>query len=815
MNFNLEELNELIYNDNTNLELLEKRANLLFKESRFDEALRDFDIVLCNKDISIDSIKSLFYTYRNLEKNELALELWNKHKDVITNDELLEVKANLFMKFQEYISAHDCYREIIEEDEDFLGAYLNLLHCLLRLEDCEEAFNISLLVLEKSNNAPELFHDIAVEWISFDIDKALYFVNRGLEFSSEGFLYNAKGTILTEMNKYEEAILCCKKAIELDSENSYAYANLGNVYFKLKNIELGFEYYEKSLQINPSAKSYKVRAKYLQQNNMFDLSLDDLKNLYDMTSSSDVLIDISICLKELNNIECIDVISKVLESYSDSTYCLDLKLSFEIFFNRKDDALITATKLIEVTKGDEYSFKRRALVYDSLDDKQNALDDLVSSFEVSSEECDESLIVSIVSKYIYLNKIDDAFNFVNNVIELYKNNKVGIYCKSLIYKKLENYPLAILSLDEYLIENSDDIESLFQRAVCYYADKKYDEAISECNSLIKNYNYTFAYSLRADCFALQSNFKNTVRDLKLYLKEFDSNDNQIKVKLIKAMSFSNMYSSAVVKAREYLNDEFNEEVLIIKIDCHIKLGQYKKGLEEVNKMLEYKETVRCLIYKAFCYYMLERFDESIFEYTNIINLYDEERTYFFRAKNYNAIAKYDLALSDLFNELKIKETGEVYSEIANSYYYKKDYLKSLEYCKKAYELEFNDYNICNLAFAYLNVKDYDNALDIASIVESEVESFEWVDVLNIQISIEKEEYKKAVSLCELYFSSYDVDYIVVYFLGLALFMLNDKKCIVYLNDFISFKLKSKKAYDKQDYNEKKENALKMLKTFLD
>ncbi|MBB6067772.1 tetratricopeptide (TPR) repeat protein [Methanococcus maripaludis] len=59
------------------------------------------------------------------------------------------------------------------------------------------------------------------------------------------------GYLHYKTKKYNESIFCFEKALDLNSNNKYAWNGLGNSYLLLKNYEKALMCYEKAIEIDP------------------------------------------------------------------------------------------------------------------------------------------------------------------------------------------------------------------------------------------------------------------------------------------------------------------------------------------------------------------------------------------------------------------------------------------------------------------------------------------------------------------------------------------------------------------------------------
>jgi tetratricopeptide (TPR) repeat protein len=68
-----------------------------------------------------------------------------------------------------------------------------------------------------------------------------------------GFAYNALGCHLAMSDKFDEAVVCFSKAVELEEGNAAYYQNLGLACEKMSLFEQAVQAYEKMAAIDPEA----------------------------------------------------------------------------------------------------------------------------------------------------------------------------------------------------------------------------------------------------------------------------------------------------------------------------------------------------------------------------------------------------------------------------------------------------------------------------------------------------------------------------------------------------------------------------------
>jgi tetratricopeptide (TPR) repeat protein len=213
----------------------------------------------------------------------------------------------------DYEGSKKIWLEVLNDNPNFVNAYIELGRVLVHLGDLENAAanfqkaiakdpgnesykqefealtkryiqdGVQLMqrrsystALEKFKQAISLNPDDAQAYyfsaiVYLDENKlaeALLSVNKSLELDSsypKAFL--VKGKILAGMNNIDEAIKQYKKAIELDSEYIDAWKNLGLVYYKMKNFDEAIPIYLQVIKLQPDyASAYaNLGAVYIEQ----------------------------------------------------------------------------------------------------------------------------------------------------------------------------------------------------------------------------------------------------------------------------------------------------------------------------------------------------------------------------------------------------------------------------------------------------------------------------------------------------------------------------------------------------------------------
>ena len=92
----------------------------------------------------------------------------------------------------------------------------------------------------------ELFHSNKLSEANKEIDKQL------IKYPKSSILFNILGAVLSEQNKFTDAVENYKKAIKINSNYFKAYNNLGACFYKFGKISDAIQNYKKAIEIEPN-----------------------------------------------------------------------------------------------------------------------------------------------------------------------------------------------------------------------------------------------------------------------------------------------------------------------------------------------------------------------------------------------------------------------------------------------------------------------------------------------------------------------------------------------------------------------------------
>lgn len=128
---------------------------------------------------------------------------------------------------------------------------------LLRTGEFEYSEKILKKALELCPHDVPLYSTIKMNiamcaWKLNDIDRSLELVESIYGKYKNSAIYGLYGFLLSEKQDYDAAIKVNEEAIEYDEDDAVAYDNLGQVYYKMGDIEKAEEYFKKALKRNSS-----------------------------------------------------------------------------------------------------------------------------------------------------------------------------------------------------------------------------------------------------------------------------------------------------------------------------------------------------------------------------------------------------------------------------------------------------------------------------------------------------------------------------------------------------------------------------------
>ncbi len=181
--------------------LFYNRGICLSNTGLYSKAVDDFKYVIKNaenKQLKAKAYTAIGYCKYKLDDEDAAVLNFQKAIQIDKDYLAFYSLGYLYMNKQEYIKAKIRFYRSIEENPQFVPAYINLGKCYIKLGEFERAKDTLLAAANFDNSNPEVFYDL-------------------------GYVYDT-------LNDYNMSILYYTKALDLTPMFAPAYINRGLVY---------------------------------------------------------------------------------------------------------------------------------------------------------------------------------------------------------------------------------------------------------------------------------------------------------------------------------------------------------------------------------------------------------------------------------------------------------------------------------------------------------------------------------------------------------------------------------------------------------
>lgn len=196
-------------------------ANFLKDEGRYDEAIKNFRIVLAQKPNMAEPYYNLGNTFRKMDRIEEAIEN---------------------------------YKKAIKFKPDFVEAYYNLGTTSAQVGRLDEAFAAFQKALELKPKDAEILSGMGLLFAQKgQFDKAVEYYKKAIEADQEYVVARGRmGLALASLGKFEEALEQCRIVLQSRPNDMEMWRNSGILLEKLDRINEAMEYYRKALSIKPN-----------------------------------------------------------------------------------------------------------------------------------------------------------------------------------------------------------------------------------------------------------------------------------------------------------------------------------------------------------------------------------------------------------------------------------------------------------------------------------------------------------------------------------------------------------------------------------
>ena len=194
----------------------------------------------------VDVERELAILYWDLEQTDKTIEIIDgyleKNPDVPA---MLHLKVDVLNRRREHDEALEICKKLSVKEPDNLYTRMKLGNCYERVGEDEMAIKCYKRVLKENESYVPAIRRLMYEYSYLsnqenDLKKCklgIYYATRLIELTNAAEGYVERGNLYIDLYELEKSVEDCKKAIELDPEEYYAYNNLGCALIKLRRLE--------------------------------------------------------------------------------------------------------------------------------------------------------------------------------------------------------------------------------------------------------------------------------------------------------------------------------------------------------------------------------------------------------------------------------------------------------------------------------------------------------------------------------------------------------------------------------------------------
>ena len=440
-------IKDALKNINLAIELNKNNVDLLYIKTCILKYMKQFEnaIVEINKAIYLSNYNYNYYYIRgclnvSLERELEAINDFNISLDIQENSRTYNARGELYKKINEYQLARQDFQKALTLDDRDEEIWENLGETLFELDLYELAISAFDSAIKLNPQNAYLYGRMSsVNYQLKRAEEALKCINKAIEidpqnsynYSKRGFIYldypppKRKVTMLhDEFAMYKNSkpinrhLLLAKKdfekSIELDTDNTYAYWGLHDVYVTKKNYKKVLKILKKLLILTPDdAKVYSHKGLTEMYLGYYENAITDFNKYLGFFPNS-------------------------YEAYGNRGVCLTQ-------LERYNEAMLDLNKTVELYPS-ALTYLNRGVAKSHLDDKKGAIKDYKTALKLNPNfpTAYRNLGIAFYSQ----KKYKKAINMYFKAYELFKEEKNFDSAKELVYE-FEDALKGLLSQKEY------------------------------------------------------------------------------------------------------------------------------------------------------------------------------------------------------------------------------------------------------------------------------------------------------------------------------------------------------------------------------
>jgi tetratricopeptide (TPR) repeat protein len=249
----LKALNAQLLNDPSNPELYNKRSQLYIQYKQFEEAVGD-----AKRAIRLDSSVAAYFI--TLADVYFAQNQTRSTKEVLErtvtkfpeNTDALMKLSELYFIVKQYQKAIENINKALKINENIARAYYLKGSIYRESGDTSRAVSSLETATEQDNNMVDAFYDLGVIYAARKNPLAFEYFNNTLRINpTYADAIYAKGKLLQDIGKYDEAIETYEFLLKTDNTYNQANYNIGAIYLDVKKeYKKAIEYFTQAVNLN-------------------------------------------------------------------------------------------------------------------------------------------------------------------------------------------------------------------------------------------------------------------------------------------------------------------------------------------------------------------------------------------------------------------------------------------------------------------------------------------------------------------------------------------------------------------------------------
>jgi tetratricopeptide (TPR) repeat protein len=366
-----------------------------------------------------------------------------------------------------------------------------------------EYYTRALEAIERNEEDPRLkayFDEIENCFEQTDYVSALEYAEKLVTSRGEAKDWSEKGRCLNSLERYDEALECLDKAIEIDSNYARAWANRGDVLDSLKRYDEALVSYDRAIEIDANDQLVWF---------LRGLLLDTLKRYEEALVSLDRAIELDPNDQSawrwrgyvLNNLkryeEALESYDRALELDANDEWAWVNRGNVLNNLKRYEEALVSYDRAIELDDNDPWDWASRGDVLDNLKRYEEALESYDRAIEL-----DANYQWAWVNRGDVLNNLkryEEALVSFDRAIELDANYQWAWVNRGDVLRNLKRYEEALASYDRALELDANDQWAWTLRGDVLSNLERYEEALASYDRALElDANDQLAWTLRGD-----------------------------------------------------------------------------------------------------------------------------------------------------------------------------------------------------------------------------------------------------------------------------------------------------------------------------